>query len=92
MLGPSQSLFPSGGAHLHLPDHLTRIAAGFAESHVFDRDPLRRRRPCAALDAGTGIPFFLSRPDVHIAPGLAPPPNDAARVNAVADELNLQLI
>lgn len=41
-----------GAAHVHLPDHLHRIAeAGRRIGHVFDRDTTRRDRLCADLDA-----------------------------------------
>lgn len=41
-----------GGAHVHLPDHLDRIArAGFRITHVHDRDDARRARLCGDLGA-----------------------------------------
>lgn len=41
-----------GGAHVHLPDHLDRIAArDWRVAHVHDRDPERRDRLCAELGA-----------------------------------------
>lgn len=52
MPNPTRSLVLLGGAHVHLPDHLKRIAeAGFRVSHVFDRDAVRQRELCATLDA-----------------------------------------
>ncbi|WP_029059533.1 Gfo/Idh/MocA family protein [Stappia stellulata] len=41
-----------GGAHVHLPDHLERIAeSGSRIAHVHDRDAERRDRLCADLGA-----------------------------------------
>ncbi|OWY12154.1 hypothetical protein B6V72_13660 [Thioclava sp. F34-6] len=41
-----------GGAHVHLPDHLQQMKArGFRVGYVHDRDPDRRDRLCAELDA-----------------------------------------
>lgn len=47
-----KTLILLGAAHVHLPDHLRHIERkGWRVTHVHDRDPDRRDRVCADLDA-----------------------------------------